>query len=767
MTGAVDLLAGYGGRKRVAEAFAAQNLSPNVAHALLAARSSLFGAGNRRRLFSQFDDLFREGGTAAIEDLEAGIQNPKAADSATPTSYAVQLQSIKLRNWKVFERARFDFPRLMAGRPVVLIGGKNGYGKTSLLEAILFGLYGQRALLDVDRALWADGAQSGSARAAHYRQIIDRAFHEPARARGEEVAAVHLSFETSNGPLEVERRWYIRTGGHSSDDDEVLTLWAGESRDLVPVPEGQDAHLHYQEEIARRFMPASVAPFFLFDGEQVKRLAERQLADQVRLGVESVLGLHAWRDTVADLRDYAKDRGRGGILAEDHARLYAAADAIDAEEAVTSEAIAALEAQLVPLRVRRDNLLEKLGELGGGTFASMQELHERRHRLGQDLARHRAELARAASQSLPLALVGECLLARLAKTLEADQAHRAPVDGLKTETLEALLSAIDDVEPDLQALDRETLQARIRRGWSRLTEQMSEGNTRHHYLDGRLRQRVMERVGLRNTGVSHVQNQFASMIRQQAAYDEVEATIRLRDVHDRSQLELREDLKAITDQIDGLERQRRTLDRTLGRLKNQGMQIADKLKARRNSRKISEPSQRRAEAALQAARKLEQVIKQIAPICFESFAEAVSRAYRALAHKTVVDHVTIDPQGAVSLINRHRRIVHNFDLSAGESQVFAMALIAAVADTARCPMPLVIDTPLGRLDPDHRERVLEFFTTQPRQTILLSQPDEIHGRYLAQIKDRIAAHYRLDHEGGADGLGSSVACEGYFPGMAA
>ena len=767
MIGAVDLLAGCDGHKRVAEAFAAQSLSPDLAHALLAARSSLFGAGNRRRLFGQFDALLCDGGPAAIGDLEAGIQDPNAADSTAPASHAVQLQSINLRNWKVFERVRFDFPPLVTGRPVVLIGAKNGYGKTSLLEAILFGLYGQRALLDVDRTLWTGGGQSGSTRATHYRHIIDRAFHEPARARGEEVATVHLSFETSNGPLEVERRWYIRTGGHSSDDDEVLTLWAGESRELVPVPEGQNPHFHYQEEIARRFMPASVAPFFLFDGEQVKRLAERQLADQVRLGVESVLGLHAWRDTVADLRDYAKDRGRGGVLAEDHARLYAAADAIDAEEAVASEAISALEAQLVPLRIQRDNLLEKLGELSGGTFASMQELHERRHRLGQDLARHRAELARAASQSLPLALVGESLLARLAKTLEAEQAHRAPVDGLKPETLEALLSAIDDIDPHLQALDRETLQACIRSGWAKLTEQMAEGDTRHHYLDGRLRQRVMERIELRDTATSHVQNQFTSMIRQQSAYDEVEATIRLRDAHDRNQLELRQDLKAITEQIAGLEWQCRTLDRTLGRLKNQGLQIADRLKARRYSRRISEPSQHRAEAAMQAARKLEQVIKQIAPICFESFAEAVSRAYRALAHKTVVDHVTIDPQGAVSLVNRHRHIVHDFDLSAGESQVFAMALIAAVADTARCPMPLVIDTPLGRLDPDHRERVLEFFTTQPRQTIILSQPDEIHGRYLTQIKDRIAAHYRLDHDGGADGLGSSVAREGYFPGMAA
>ena len=160
MTGAFDSLDGYGGRDRVAEAFAAQNLSPDLARALLAARSSLFGAGNRRRLFAQFDDLLRDGGHAAIGDLEAGIQDPKAADSAAPASSAVQLRSIKLRNWKVFGRARFDFPRLVTGRPVVLIGGKNGYGKTSLLEAILFG------------ALWPESTAGCRSRIADRRRAL-------------------------------------------------------------------------------------------------------------------------------------------------------------------------------------------------------------------------------------------------------------------------------------------------------------------------------------------------------------------------------------------------------------------------------------------------------------------------------------------------------------------------------------------------------------------------------------------------------------------
>jgi len=764
VTGALELLSVYGGSERVAAAFAAHDLAPDLARALLAARASLFGAGNRRRLFTQFDAILGQeqaDGTVAQE----GVQTTSESSPGSPQ--AAQLRGVKMRNWKVFARAEFDFPRLSTDRPVCLIGGKNGYGKTSFLEAILFGLYGQRALLDVDRTLRPDAAGPASARATPYRQLIERAFHEPARARGEEVAAVHLAFDTSDGPLEIERRWYFRADGRSSPEDEVLTLWAGDDLDAVPVPEGEDVQLFYQEEIARRLMPASVAPFFLFDGEQVKRLAERKMADQVRLGIESVLGLHAWRDTISDLRDYARDRGLSDGRAEDYARLSTTADTLEAERENTMAAIVDLEAQLSPLRARRDSLLADIGALGGGTFASMQDLHERRHSLGQQRQHLQAELAQAASHAFALALVGQPLLGRTARTLRRESSQAVAGEGFSADALEALLSAIDADDPPLDAAEREAVHERVRRGWARLANATPSEGRLHHYLDVRLHNRMLERLDSAPAAVAGIQDKVAVLRRLETELATLEAAIVERGTRQQSDQDLREDLRTVSEGIEALEQRRRTLDQTLGRLKSQEAQIAEKLDARRFGRQSDEPAQRRAEIALGVARALEQVIKTVTPTCFESFALAVTRAYKALSHKAVVDRVGIDPDGAVTLVDRQGRDVRNFDLSAGESQIFAMALIAAVADTARCPMPLVIDTPLGRLDPDHRERILEFFTTQPRQTILLSQPDEVNGRYLAQIQHRIAARYRLDHEGGAGGLGGSVAHEGYFPTVAA
>ena len=53
------------------------------------------------------------------------------------------LRSIQLRDWKAYANGQFDFPIPTKNKNVVLIGAKNGYGKTSLLEAIILGLYGR------------------------------------------------------------------------------------------------------------------------------------------------------------------------------------------------------------------------------------------------------------------------------------------------------------------------------------------------------------------------------------------------------------------------------------------------------------------------------------------------------------------------------------------------------------------------------------------------------------------------------------------------
>jgi DNA sulfur modification protein DndD len=84
------------------------------------------------------------------------------------------------------------------------------------------------------------------------------------------------------------------------------------------------------------------------------------------------------------------------------------------------------------------------------------------------------------------------------------------------------------------------------------------------------------------------------------------------------------------------------------------------------------------------------------------------------------------------------------DLSAGEKQLFAVAFIYALAKLSARLMPFVIDTPLGRLDQQHRRRfVAEFLPNASHQIILLSTDTEIVGPLYDDIRPLLAHHHEL------------------------
>jgi DNA sulfur modification protein DndD len=108
-----------------------------------------------------------------------------------------------------------------------------------------------------------------------------------------------------------------------------------------------------------------------------------------------------------------------------------------------------------------------------------------------------------------------------------------------------------------------------------------------------------------------------------------------------------------------------------------------------------------------------------------------------------------------------------FDRSAGENQIFATALIAGLAKVANVKAPLVVDTPLARLDGKHRANILDFWTSDKnRQVILLSQDKEIDAELLRGKTHSIAKTYLLEYDDVGDGIGRTTAKpDAYFPGV--
>ena len=82
--------------------------------------------------------------------------------------------------------------------------------------------------------------------------------------------------------------------------------------------------------------------------------------------------------------------------------------------------------------------------------------------------------------------------------------------------------------------------------------------------------------------------------------------------------------------------------------------------------------------------------------------------------------------------------------SQGEKQVYIMSLYLALLKTSNNDIPFFIDTPFARIDSNHRARIVEeFFTKLSNQMFILSTDEEIVGEYKKQIESKISDEFVL------------------------
>lgn len=100
-------------------------------------------------------------------------------------------------------------------------------------------------------------------------------------------------------------------------------------------------------------------------------------------------------------------------------------------------------------------------------------------------------------------------------------------------------------------------------------------------------------------------------------------------------------------------------------------------------------------------------------------------------------------------------------LSKGEKQVFLLSLYWAIIKSSGQQVPFIIDTPFARIDTEHREQLTKlFFPSISDQVIILSTDEEVVGIYHDIICDKISHEYLLSNEAPT---GHTSVCMGYFP----
>jgi DNA sulfur modification protein DndD len=81
--------------------------------------------------------------------------------------------------------------------------------------------------------------------------------------------------------------------------------------------------------------------------------------------------------------------------------------------------------------------------------------------------------------------------------------------------------------------------------------------------------------------------------------------------------------------------------------------------------------------------------------------------------------------------------------SSGQSEIIATSFISALNRYTAREAPVIIDTPMGRLDPTHKDNLVQFYPDIGPQVIVLYQPSELSQKDIELIAKSIMLEYRL------------------------
>ena len=237
-------------------------------------------------------------------------------------------------------------------------------------------MFGRNGLDLIARSRFSGGGQERLA--TSYKSFLEKALHKGATVAGRNSCSVKLIFIDDDGePLEIQRIWHFTDSGIYRPQDEEIHIYEGSTRKAVGpgTLQGNDRADWFREYIAKNLLPFTLAHFFMFDGEQVSVLAEREMSAQVRHGIEGMLGIPVLKRLAKDLRFYAEVRRKDSPNVSDKTikKLELERRHLTFEYDKKLERLAKIEPDHAGLKHEQEQLIRELASFGSGSQALLEE----------------------------------------------------------------------------------------------------------------------------------------------------------------------------------------------------------------------------------------------------------------------------------------------------------------------------------------------------------------------------------------------------------
>ncbi len=650
-------------------------------------------------------------------------------------------KTLSLENFRVFNGLHNIelAPRRdgLLSKPIVLFGGLNGAGKTSILTAIRLSLLGRRAI-------------GNTVSKKDFNEYLAEQINKKAiKDNSDPVAKISLEFththQGKHSTYRIVRNW-------SLDADETLILFKDDVCEESLTTEQVQSFLH-------ELVPPGIGDLFFFDGEKIAELAEDDTGSYLKEAVQKLLGIDVINRLSDDLDIYIKQISQKAADAktvkvinefekEKNDFLLHASKERESEDHVKR--------QLADLELQISEAEQKIQERGGAWAKTKNDEKNKADDLIKQTAILETKLLNELDGSFPLSLAPNAMAA-LIHTLTKEQ--KTKDSQAFSNKLNESLSGLETVIKSQFSKDSALLLATISEYFNSVSAPLSDNvkldisNTDFNLIQGQMNDASLAK--------SHCNELTKRLMKTEQELEYV--SINIQRAPDE------EELTNLYGHLRYLDSEKHKLKTQYGhhlvKTKSyitKALDLAKKLEKLYANQK-TEASISKAVGRVDATTKvLNEFSAQLTEMRVNQLEELFVQSYRKLARKedlklsAKIDPTTFD----VTLVDADGIAINRKSMSAGEKQIFAFAILEALGKLSGKVLPVVIDTPLGRLDSKHRDKLVKhYFPEAGEQVILLSTDTEVDEDFFGAMAHDVSHAYEIVFD---EPTKCSTLTEGYF-----
>jgi len=648
------------------------------------------------------------------------------------------IKSITLYNFKNFEgKHSIDLaPDSTNSRNIILIGGANGVGKTTLLDAVRLCMFGKRFNAFVSSN-------------NDYREYLFSCKNWSSAKKNDPQFYIQMEIELNESfphySLTLKREWKL-----NRDKMNELFIILRDRHPLEIIPR------EYWEDYITSLIPPYVSDYFFFDGQRVKELAAGDNAEKIlKESIRDLIGLNLYRILHRDLESLATKIRRKNISQEN------LKDEIERQENEILVLNKKIRKTKRCIQINRGTILRLSSELE----ATERELKRTAGAYARDRKNNSNELLKLKQKLNTLddeikQVCGEVLPYIIASNVCDDLLHQ-----LKKERRLKELAATKDIivaikkkiikkinaDKNLKKYSDKIIDT-IKEKITAIISEMQDkchSNCGVHLIHDLTNAEIDVIETFLNKEEKKLKSRLNSILKQREEYILKVRKIKRKlkaipdeiSVHDHI-----ENITSVRTKIELLEQANSNLEIEKQSFEEKTTKIKNIIKEMEEKVVCAEEDKKKVAVSIEIQNVINEFIDTVIPSKIDKLENIVTKMYRKLTNKEdMVKKIKIDKQKFLTtLLAYDGSIVSKNYISEGEKEIYALSILWGLSQISNRRLPVIIDSPLEKLDKTHVDNIItNFFPGAGEQVIILAHDREIDRNAYLKLKPNINKSYIL------------------------